>query len=122
MSSSEIRIKRRDVMSAREVADHLRQWANQLDAENTVTLDGIPIPVASVVFVRQDYKKAGNEHSLTLKLNWTGYDESDPSLAEEPDDVEDDDLQILPRPGEPDMPPGPLDLPGPVDAQPKRST
>lgn len=108
MRSSEIKIKRRDVMSASEVADLLRQWANQIDSENMVSLDGLPISVANVLYVRQDYKKDGNEHALTLKLSWVD-NSSDQSMAGEPEDLEDDDLDIMPGGSEHR---NPLDLPG----------
>ncbi|PWK10314.1 amphi-Trp domain-containing protein [Tumebacillus permanentifrigoris] len=107
MRKSEIKIKRRDVMSASEVADLLRQWANQIDSENIVSLDGLPISVANVLYVRQDYRKEGNEHALTLKLSWVD-NSSDQSMAGEPEDLEEEDLDILP--GESDHP-TPLDLP-----------
>jgi hypothetical protein len=96
-------------MSASEAADLLRQWANQIDSENIVHIDGLPISVASVLYVRQDYKKEGNEHALTLKLSWVD-NSADQSTAGEPEDLEDDDLDILP--GNSDLP-TPLDLPCP---------
>ncbi|MBL0386679.1 hypothetical protein JJB07_08445 [Tumebacillus sp. ITR2] len=115
MRSSEIKIKRREVMSTREVADLLRHWANQIDAESIVTLDAIPIPLANVVFVRQDYKKEGRDHSLTLKLHWEDSD-VDQSMAEEPEDLDEDDLDIMPTPGETDLP-TPLEMQSSPEAQ-----
>lgn len=115
MRSSEIRIKRRELMNVREVADLLRSWANQIDAEQIVSMDGLPISVANLVFVRQDYKRDGNDHTLMLKLSWEDTP-SDQPREDDSEDLEDEELDNLSDPDENEMP-TPLDLPGRPDEQ-----
>jgi amphi-Trp domain-containing protein len=115
--SSEIKIKRRDVLSAQQVADLFRRLAEQIEARHSFTLDGLPITVAKQVRVRQEFRKEGCEQTYSLKLTWDEQFDDQPGLGddesefmkgsrEEPVENEED----LPDPGVP-----PLDLPGPED-------
>lgn len=106
--SSEIKIKRRDVLTAQEAADLFRRIADQIEAGHSFLLDGLPITVAKQVRVRQEFRKEGVEQSYELKLSWDEQYDDTAKLGEEPEeDREDDDLP------EPNVPP--LDLPGQED-------
>lgn len=112
MRSSVIKIKRRDLMTAEEVAALLRSLADQLDEAHTVTLDRLPITLANQVLVRQEYKKDGTEHELSLKISWQEkYTDAVKLSEDEPESEEGEGEEV----SEHDVPTTPLDLPGPAE-------
>lgn len=117
MSGTEIKIKRRDIMTAQSVADLLRRMADSIEEQHSFSFDGLPIMIANQVQVRQDYKKDGLEHKYELTLSWDEElvdqfkidgDKSKRPAQEDGDDLHDSDDNV---------PPPPLDLPG-ADDQP----
>ena len=103
--SSENKNKRRDVLTAEEVADLFRRIADQIEAGHSFLLDGLPITVAKQVRVRQEFHKEGALQSYALKLSWDETYDDTAKLGEDPQAERADDLP------EPVVPP--LDLPGP---------
>ncbi|TCP55627.1 hypothetical protein EV586_103280 [Tumebacillus sp. BK434] len=117
MSGTEIKIKRRDIMTAQGAADLLRRLADQIEEQHSFSFDGLRVMIANQVQVRQDYKKEGLAHDYTLTLSW---DEElgdqfkiDGDKSKRPADVDQEDLPDSDH----DVPPPPLDLPG-TDDQP----
>ncbi|ASS76352.1 hypothetical protein CIG75_16275 [Tumebacillus algifaecis] len=115
MSGTEIKIKRRDIMTAQSVADLLRRLADQIEEQHSFNFDGTPVMIANQVQVRQDYKKAGLEHKYALSLYWEEefVDQFKLGGNENKRDVEHD-QEDLPD-TEDEVPPPPLDLPGTDD-------
>lgn len=110
MRNSVIKIKRRDLMTAEEVATLLRSLADQLDEAHTITLDRLPITLANQVLVRQEYRKDGIDHELSLKISWQDKFTDAVKLSEdEPENEEGEGDEV----SENDVPTTPLDLPGP---------
>jgi hypothetical protein len=114
MSGSEIKIKRRDIMTARGVADLLRRLADQIEKQHSFTIDGLPVMMANQVSVRQEYKKDGFEHIYRLTLSW---DEElvDQAKIDGNRNQTTADEDALDLPETEDVPTTPIDLPGPED-------
>ena len=112
MRSSVIKIKRRDLMKAEEVATLLRSLADQLDEAHTITLDRLPITLANQVLVRQEYKKDGTVHELSLKISWQEKYMDAVKLSEDEPESEEREGDGV---SEHDVPTTPLDLPGPAE-------
>jgi len=111
MYKSEIKIKRRDLLTVPQAADLLREMADQLDAGHTLTLDGLPIILANQVLVRRQYRKEGGEHLFELKIDWRDDMEGHSEVAGDPEeDGQESEGDDLPETG---VPRPPLDLPGP---------
>jgi hypothetical protein len=109
MSGSEIKIKRRDLMSPQSVVSMLRKMADQIESEHTFSLDGLPIALGNLIVVRQEYKKEGREHAFVLKLAWEEELADQAKLDDSPEAAEDDISTPLPDGG---VPQPPLELPG----------
>ncbi len=112
MRRSEIKIKRQDLMSAPSIATLLRKMADQLEAEHLFRFDEFPVTLANQVHVHQKFEKKGRENLYKLTLLW------DEELADQTK-LDDEDRDELPD--ENDLPPPPLDLPGPEGEQPRLS-
>ncbi|HEU4963518.1 MAG TPA: hypothetical protein VFV52_06620 [Bacilli bacterium] len=117
MSRSEIKVKRRDGMSVQEVAALLRRMAEQIEAEHTFALDGLPVMIGSRLVVERKYKKEGKKHAFRLDLEWDEEWVDQMKLEEDEDEADDSDFDEE----EDDLPEGevpthPLDLPGSEDA------
>lgn len=109
MKGSEIKIKRRDLMSPGSVAAMLRRMADQIETDRTFSLDGLPIALGNLLSVRQEYKKERREHTYVLKVVWEEELADQPKLDDEPDE---DDLEDRPHLPEPGVPTTPLEMPG----------
>ena len=107
MKSSEIKIKRRDVLSVQEVAALLRRMADQIETGHTLTLDGLQVILAHQLVVRQSYRKECGENQFELKLTWDDELPEHPNLAGDPEEAgeESGEHDRLPDPP-------PLDFPG----------
>lgn len=109
MRGSEIKIKRRDVMSPQSVASMLRKMADGIEHEHTFSLDSLPIALGNLIVVRQEYKKEGREHGFVLKLAWEEELADQAKLDDSQGRAEDDVNTPLPDGG---VPQPPLELPG----------
>lgn len=109
MKGSEIKIKRRDLMSPGSVAAMLRRMADQIETDRTFSLDGLPIALGNLLSVRQEYKKERREHTFLLRLSW---EEELADQAKLDDDPDEDDLDEQTPLSEPGVPTTPLEMPG----------
>jgi hypothetical protein len=113
MRSSEVKIKRRELMTPHDVAMMLRRMANELEEMGAFLLDRYPVTLAHQVSVRQEYRKEGLSHEFALKLAWEEELADQPNLkGQEGADEHGEEAEELPDPG---VPTPPLDLPGPED-------
>jgi len=112
MNESEIKIKRRDVLTVPQVVKMLRTMADQLEEGHTLTFEGVPITLANQVLCRRQYRKEAAEHLVELKLTWSDDLPSHSDLAGDPEEMEEynGDTEDLDEDG---VPTTPLDLPGP---------
>ncbi|MGZ4106577.1 MAG: hypothetical protein ACXVC1_06085 [Tumebacillaceae bacterium] len=110
MRGSEIKIKRRDVMSPQSVMNLLRKMADQIETEHTFSLDGLPIVLGNLLAVRQEYKKEGREHSFVLRLAWQEELADQAKLDDEPEAESVDDVTASLPDGS--VPQPPLEMPG----------
>lgn len=109
MSGSEIKIRRRDLMSPPSVAAMLRQMADQIETDRTFSLDGLPIALGNLLTVRQEYKKERLDHTFVLRLTWEEELADQPKLGDDREEADEEGPGGLHEPG---VPTTPLEMPG----------